>query len=127
MRQALVQGLRLRFVSERVETTPYGRKDLVLVTDAALDQILAAVRRRYRSGKRLNDYRIAGYGHQHATDSWTITLRSPKGRVVVEASRAGDGARLAVWGGGRRAQPTVIPLRPLPRMVLRTSRGVLRR
>lgn len=127
VRAALADGLRLQLVSERMETTRYGRKDLVLVTDAALDRILAEMRRRYRSGKRLDGYRVAGYGHQYATDSWTITLEGDRGTVIVEASREGDGSRLAIWGGARGFTPAVVPMRPLPRRVLRTSRGVVRR
>lgn len=136
VRQALADGLGIGFTSERFEVTPYGRHDLVVRTDTPLDGILEEVRRRYRTRRTMNGWRVVGYAYQNASDSWTITLRSAgkdadgrkarKARVVVEGWRDGDGTRLAIWGS-KVTNPSVIPLRPLPRRVLKTSDGLIRR
>lgn len=104
---------------ERVVFNKYGRQDLVLLATAPKMDIVKEVRRAYLTGKTINGYRVLGFGHQYATDTYTVTMSNGPERYIVEVGDDAKGSSLAIWGLVRTKDAKPTPAHLLNRKSLR--------
>lgn len=104
---------------ERVVFDKFGRQDLVLLASTAKMDLVKEVRRAYLTGNLVNGYQVKGYGHQYATDTYTVTLEKDGERFIFEVGDDAKGSRIAIWGLSRTKDMKPIPAHELNRKTLR--------
>ncbi|MFT7578553.1 MAG: hypothetical protein ACI9MR_000211 [Myxococcota bacterium] len=116
IRDALAKtGLSIR--GEQVEFAKNGRRDLVLPTNSTKAQVVSKLKSMHkRKAIMANGYKVIGWAHINATDSYTFTLRNSKEESMV-AEVVGDGprAKVKVWGAAYSYRPNRRPISTIPR------------
>lgn len=124
-RQTEVRGALDHFqfglVGDRPTFTPSGRRDLVMFTNHDRAIVVEELKQAYRQKKVLpNGYRVAGWAHIAATDSYTFTMKNPNNEnYIAEVWRDPQGTRVQIWGmahevGVQRAPRIDVPHRFSP-------------
>ncbi len=117
--KAAINTMNVGVHDERVVFNKYGRQDLVLFATAPKMDIVKDVRRAYLTGKTIKGYKVRGFGHQYATDTYTVTLDNGGERFIVEVGDHAQGSQLAIWGLSRTKDMKPTPAHKLNRKSLR--------
>lgn len=111
-----IVDMNLKVTGER-ETYGYrGRRDLLLETDSSPDKVINDMKAAYRSARSLKKgYKVKGWAHLKATDSYTFNVGNTKDSYVIEVIKAGDKARIKIWGAAYKWRPERKPIKQIPR------------
>ncbi|TNF31249.1 MAG: hypothetical protein EP329_12660 [Deltaproteobacteria bacterium] len=122
MRDAL-RGLSFDLGDERVTFDRRGRRDLELVSHTSRAAIVAELQQAYRTKRALpNGYKVKGWAHIIASDSYTFTLQNDaEATYVAEVMANGAGTRIKLWGSQYKFRPNRKPLSEIPRRYVRPS------
>lgn len=122
MRDA-IRSLDLDLTGERVAIAKRGRRDLVVHARDRAGDVVTAMQQAYRTRKALpNGYKVKGWAHIAATDTYTFTLeRDHSEHFVAEVARVADGSEIRFWGTAYKRAPTRKPLSEIPRRYVRPA------
>lgn len=122
MRDAL-RGMSFDLGNERVTFDKRGRRDLELVSHSRRGDVVKEMQQAYRTRRALpNGYKVKGWAHIVATDSYTFTLQNDsEATFVAEVIANGAGSRIKLWGTAYKFRPERKPLSEIPRRYVRPS------
>jgi len=122
MRDAL-RGLNIDVSGERVTFAKKGRRDLELASRTDSATIVKELKQAYRTKRTLpSGYKVKGWAHIVATDSYTFTLQNDNEAIyVAEVVDSSEGARIKMWGNAYRFHPQRKPLSEIPRRYVRPA------
>jgi len=123
MRDAL-RGLDFDLGQERVTFNRRGRRDLELVSHSRRADVVKQLQHAYRTKRALpNGYKVKGWAHIIATDSYTFTLQNDHHATFVAEVMKSNGpqTRIKLWGTAYKFRPERKPLSEIPRRYVRPS------
>lgn len=98
--RGVLDTFKFGLVGDRPTFTPSGRRDLVMFTNRDRAVVVEEMKTAYRSHRTLaNGWKVAGWAHIHATDSYTFTINNSRNEsFVAEVWNDPQGTRVQIWG-----------------------------